>query len=111
MKIKTALFPVWRGETFPQAQDVCMQNYFFAHGAASSPFTYLPPYLLVDFSKQRVPNLMQLKRVSSAFRRLAWRKTPYLLTYLSTFPENVKNVFRPPARKVSKTFARMLRGF
>ena len=25
-KVKTALFPVWRGEKFPQAQDVCMRN-------------------------------------------------------------------------------------
>jgi len=84
---------------------------FSAHGAAKSPFTYLLTYSLFDFSGKRVPKSMQLKRVSSAFRRLAWRKTPYLLTYLSTFPENVKNAFRPPARRVSKTFPRMVRGF
>ena len=73
--------------------------------------TYLLTYSLFDFSGKRVPKLMQLKRVSSAFRRLAWRKALYLLTYLSTFPENVKNAFRPPARRVSKTFVRILRGF
>ena len=56
-----------------------VKSVFRARYGEKSP--YLLTYLLkIDFSEKRRPKLMQLKRVSSAFRRLAWRKTLYLLS-------------------------------